>query len=256
MAEVISIPGQKNVDSIAHEGLVAVGALAACTFFLWMFFATTPLEGLADRGLVTAEAGREPSAIAYAFAAQWRHGMAGNSPLYMPGFFATAGAVWFWSVGKTLRRMLVETIGILGIAFVVASALAPFGTVMVLERFGLQTGCTVSGAVSTGGVIAAAQAVYTLLTWCTFVVASRFALEMRSFKLLLVPSLLGVVLVFVRPWTVGDLVGLWIRRSSNTEPAAAISLVLVPLVAAILGLFELSHETRRSKHVIASADRG
>jgi hypothetical protein len=255
MADVISINKQKDVYSLAYEALVAVCAFTACTFFLWMFFATTPLERMADVGLITANAGREPRATAYAFAAQWRHGMAGNPPLYMPGFFATAGAVWFWSVGKTLRRILVEAMGLLGIAFVVANILAPFGSVMVLERFRLQTGCAVLGTASSQSLIAAAQAAYTLLTWGTFVVASRFALKLRSFKLLLVPSLLGVVLLFVRPWTVGDLTSLWIRRSCNAEPVAAISLVLVPLVGAFLGLFELNHETGGLRRVIASCAR-
>jgi hypothetical protein len=239
MAEVSHILGQKSVHSVAYKAFTAVGAMAACTFFLWMFLATTPLERMADVGLITSNAGQDPRHTAYAFAAQWRHGMAGNSPLYMPGFFITAAAVWFWSVGKTLRRMLVEATAMLGIAFVVANALVPFGIPMVLGRFRLQTGCAVSGAPLGGSAIAAAQAVYTLLTWNTFLIASRFALKLHSFKPLLVPSVLAVVLAFARPWTVGDLASLWIRRSCNAEPAATLSLAIVPILATFLVLCEL-----------------
>jgi hypothetical protein len=257
MAELIRIPDRKNVYGMANEALTAVGTVASCTFFLWMFFATTPLERMADMGLITADAGQNPNATAYAFAAQWRHGMARNSPLYMPGFFITATAVWFWSMGKSLRRMLVEAVVILGIAFVLADALVPFGVSIVLERFWSQTGCAVSGAISGRGAIAAPQAIYTLLTWGTFVIASRFALRQRSFKPLLAPSLLGIVLALVRPWTVGDLASLWIQRSFNAEPAATLSFVAVPILGIFLGLCEFKQRSQQTlMHAIAAACRG
>src|SRR5687768_10596337 len=83
-------------------------ALAACTFFLWMFSAAATLEHTAELGGISASTGRDAHAIAYEFAARWRHGMAGNSPLYMPGFFVVAIATWFWCAGKNLMRTLVE----------------------------------------------------------------------------------------------------------------------------------------------------
>jgi hypothetical protein len=62
----------------------------ADTAFLWMFLATDPLTQLAG------ELGgrRELADDALGFAAAWRHGMAGNSWVYLPGFSATAAAVW------------------------------------------------------------------------------------------------------------------------------------------------------------------
>src|SRR5262245_47111812 len=83
-------------------------ALVACTLFLWMFFAASTLERTADLGGISGPPGRDARAVAYEFAAKWRHGMAGNSPIYMPGFFAAAVALWFWSAGKSLLRVIAE----------------------------------------------------------------------------------------------------------------------------------------------------
>ena len=58
-----------------------------------MFFAAATLEQTAELGWISAPPGRDARAVAYEFAARWRHGMAGNSPLYMPGFFAVAIAM-------------------------------------------------------------------------------------------------------------------------------------------------------------------
>src|SRR5688500_19088936 len=63
--------------------------LVTCIFFLWMFFAAATLERTADLGWISAvdrrSAGQDARAIAYEFAARWRHGMSGNSPLYKIG---------------------------------------------------------------------------------------------------------------------------------------------------------------------------
>ena len=67
--------------------------LVACILFLWMFFAAATLERTADLGGISAPPGREVRLLAYEYAARWRHGMAGNSPLYMPGFFAVGTVV-------------------------------------------------------------------------------------------------------------------------------------------------------------------
>src|ERR1700752_1928845 len=88
--------------------ITASFALVACTLFLWMFFAASTLERTADVGGISGPPGRNARAVAYEFAAKWRHGMAGNSPIYMPGFFAAAVALWFWSAGKSLLRIVAE----------------------------------------------------------------------------------------------------------------------------------------------------
>src|SRR6185436_12721389 len=101
---------RKTVAAMKDRFSIITGsfALVSCTLFLWMFFAAATLERTADLGGILAPPGYDARAVAYEFAARWRHGMAGNSPIYMPGFFAAAIALWFWSAGKSLSRILLE----------------------------------------------------------------------------------------------------------------------------------------------------
>src|SRR5262245_50841691 len=81
--------------------------------FLWMFLATEPLELLVDGGRLSASQNTDKNAdlaaAAYQFAARWRHGMAGNAPLYMPGFFAVALTAWPWALRRSVAQMAVES---------------------------------------------------------------------------------------------------------------------------------------------------
>src|SRR5919106_4172808 len=117
--------------------------LVTCIFFLWMFFAAATLERTADLGWISASAGQDARAIAYEFAARWRHGMSGNSPLYMPGFFAVAIASWFWCDKKSLSRMLSEGFTLLALAAVCAAVLAPYATGRIVSDFSEQAGMSV-----------------------------------------------------------------------------------------------------------------
>lgn len=209
-------------------------ALVACTFFLWMFFAAATLEHTADMGGISASAARDAHAVAYEFAARWRHGMAGNSPLYMPGFFAVAIAAWFWCAGKSLTRLLAEGVALLAGAAVFAALLAPYAAPRILSDFVAQEGFSVTNAASSGTWIAWAQGVYSLLTWSTVIIASRWAIKLRSLKPLLIPLGLNVVLALVRPWTVADFTSQWVRQALDGEPIAVISFLLVPLLAIFL----------------------
>jgi len=213
--------------------------LLACTFFLWMFFAAATLEQTAEVGGISASPGRDAHEVAYEFAAKWRHGMAGNSPLYMPGFFAVAIAGWFWCAGKSLSRMLGEGLPLLGAAAVCAALLAPYAAPRILSDFVAQEGFNVSHASSSGTWIASAQGVYSLLTWSSGIIASRWSLRLRSPKPLLVPLALNLVLAFARPWTVADFTSRWFRQTLDCEPAAVISFLLVPTISAFLVWVEL-----------------
>ena len=77
---------------------------------MWMFLAAAPLETLAATGGLAGRHEADVVAEGYRVAADWRHGMAGNSPLYMPGFFALAVAAWFWadSSRTPAMRLIVE----------------------------------------------------------------------------------------------------------------------------------------------------
>src|SRR5688572_4667216 len=214
-------------------------ALVACTFFLWMFFAAATLEQTADLGWISGPPGYDARTVAYEFAARWRHGMAGNSPLYMPGFFAVAIASWVWCGGKSLKRILAEGFLVLGAAAVCATLLASYAAPRILSDFVAQKGFSVSHAAPSGTWIASAQGVYSLLTWSTVIIASRWSIRLRSPKPLLIPLGLNLILAFVRPWTVADFTSLWLRQALGGEPDALISLLIVPVISGFLVWVEL-----------------
>lgn len=225
--------------------------LVTCIFFLWMFFAAATLERTADLGWISASAGRDARAIAYEFAARWRHGMSGNSLLYMPGFFAVAIASWIWCDKKSLLRILSEGFTLLAMAAVCAAGLAPYAAARIVSDFSEQAGVSISQFYTAGTWIAWAQGVYSLLTWTTVIIASRWSIKLRTPKPLLIPLVLNVVLAFVRPWTVADFTSQWLRQTMDGEPAAVISFLLVPTLSAFLTWVELRHP----KHKSASARR-
>src|SRR5690242_17501932 len=165
----------------------SVFALMASIFFLWMFFAAATLERTADLGWISASAGRDARSVAYEFAARWRHGMSGNSPLYMPGFFAVAIASWFWCNKKTLQRIVSEGFAIMAVAAVCAAVLAPYAAAPIVSDFSEQAGVNISRFSTVGTWTSWAQGVYSLLTWTTVIIASRWSIKLRSPKPLLMP---------------------------------------------------------------------
>jgi hypothetical protein len=213
--------------------------LAALALFQWMFLASECLERLADAGAVS---GAAPAArdAAYAFAAEWRHGMAGGCPLYMPGFFATAAAVWFWARGRPARALLLEGGAALLLATAAAAVLAPYGAAWVVEAFERRTGfaCGVGPYAPTalGGALGA----YTLVTWASFIIAGQRALARMSLRPFWVPFALNAVLAVVRPVTVGDFTSLWWARALDGDPVAVLSLAAVPGLAAFFAWDQLA----------------
>jgi hypothetical protein len=200
------------------------------TLFLWMFLSADPLEQLADRYGSQAE-------VAMEFAARWRHGMAGNSPLYLPGFITTAAAVWMFARGQP--RTIVQAAGVAAaaiVAFVAAAALAPWGTESVLRAFHAHTGATTSASVPAASFHAATIGGYTLLTWTTFVICARTALVRRSLRPFVLPAALTVGLVLVRPWTADDFTSHWAAQVIEGDPVAWASLLsAVGVGAALVG---------------------
>src|SRR5688572_32134240 len=225
----------KRSFSFITAGLVMV----ACILFLWMFFAAATLERTADLGGISTSPGRDARAVAYEFAAKWRHGMAGNSPIYMPGFFAVAIAMWFWCAGRSLPRMIAEGLLLIIGAAVVATILAPYTAPRILSDFVAQEGFNVSRASPGGTWVAWAQGIYSLLTWSTLIIASRWSIKLRSFKPLLVPLILNLILAFVRPWTVADFTSQWATQALVGEPVAVISFLLIPIIAGFMAWVEL-----------------
>jgi len=227
--------------------ITAALALVACTLFLWMFFAAAALERTADLSAISAPPGQDARALAYEFAAAWRHGMAGNSPLYMPGFFAVAIAMWFWCDRRSVPRMLAEGAILMIAASVCAALLAPLAAPRILKGVAAQKGLVLSHAKSAGTWLASAQGIYSLLTWSSVIIASRLAVRLRSLKPLLIPLALNLVLAFVRPWTVANFTSQWLRQTLAGETIAVTSFLLVPIFSGFMAWTELrsTHKRRR-----------
>jgi hypothetical protein len=226
--------------------VTATIALLACTFFLWMFFAAATLERTADVGGISASSFQETRTAAYDFAAKWRHGMAGNSPLYMPGFFTAAIAIWFWCGARSLRRMLVEGAVLVALASCCAVVLAPLAAPRIISDFRAQHGFVVTNTATSWTWIPFAQGVYTLLTWATLIITSRWSIRLRSFKPLVVPLVFYIVLALVRPWTVADFTSLWMSQTLASQPAAVVSFLAVPLMASFMAWIELRTPRRKT----------
>jgi hypothetical protein len=216
--------------------------LGATSFFLWMFLAAAPLETLADTSGLAGRPGADVVAEAYRVAADWRHGMAGNSPLYMPGFFALALAAWFWAEPSRApaMRLIVEGAIILAAGHVVGRLCAGLATASVVAAGERMAGLTVVDLWPAPPWRAAAQGVYTAASWIAFVVACRRALARRSLVPLACVPPIAIVLAMVRPWTADDFVALWIVRAMAGDAAALGSAAAIPVLASYLVLTEWS----------------
>jgi hypothetical protein len=209
--------------------------VAADALFLWMFLATDPLEQVAahPRGMP-----QWLARDAMRFAAAWRHGMSGNSWVYMPGFFATAAAIWLHARRAPIRWANAERLAAGFAALAIAVGTAGAGSDLVLRAYADASGARLAPPVpgiSAGGLF---QAGYTLLTWSVFVLACRQALSRRTFRPFIAPAILTVGLALIRPWTVDDFTADWAAGVAGGETAALVSFVLVFLVAALLAISE------------------
>jgi hypothetical protein len=217
-----------------------VSLVAAEALFLWMFLAADSLEQL---GELTAFGVATDGAVA--FAASWRHGMAGNSPLYMPGFFAVAAAAWIWwdETRRSAARVYLATLAAAGS---IAWLAAPLGGEHVVSAFVALVGAMPSLPVPCANPRAMVFGVYTLLTWSAFALGCRVALQ-RKALIPLVPVIpLTAGLVAVRPWTVDEFTTTWWNRLSDGDASAVFSLVMIPAVAALLYWFHVRQGQRGS----------
>ena len=201
------------------------------SFFLWMFFAAGGLEQIAELDLISGPQGVDVKRIAFEFAARWRHGMTSGWWLYMPGFFATAVAVWFWAYGLTWKRMMAEFAVMILLAVIFAILLSPYTTGFVVNAFQAQTGlrCNSGGSGIAARVIG--QGLFTLLNWSSFIAACQICLVQKSFRPLLLPAVLSLILVFIRPFTAGDFTSYWWRQILQGEIVAILSALLIPGLA-------------------------
>jgi hypothetical protein len=224
---------------------------AADAVFLWMFLSTDPLEQLAAAG-TESSAFLAPAALA--FAADWRHGMAGNSWIYLPGFFVTAAAAWLHSrhapAALVWRERILAGLAALGLSF----AASPSGAATVVQTFAATTGIAVGTALPAPSWTATVSGVYTLVTWSVFVLACRAALVRRTLRPFVPAAILAAALPLVRPWTVDDFVGHWSAGVAAGSMPALVSLALVFIVSALLVAAERSSQPQPGERPLQHRD--
>jgi hypothetical protein len=218
------------------------------TLFLWMFYAAEGLEQMAKAGSVAASPS-VPSAnvieVAFRYAADWRHGMAGGSPLYMPGFFAAAITTWLLACQGPLWQLCRQWFGLLPFSVISAMALSSAGLQLVIAGFTTQTGFQIVGDHRSFTSVGVFQGIYTLVAWSTFIVSSHQALRRKALWPLLFPLVLSIILALIRPVTVGDFASLWCKRIQEADFVAIVSLLLIPIIATNLYLIMRETETQR-----------
>lgn len=209
----------RGSDGLLTPGLV----IASQAAFLWMFVSADPLEQML---------GSEP---ALRFAADWRHGMAGNAWLYMPGFFATAAALWLHRPGGDRRARLVNLLRLGAIAAALAAIGSRIGARMVASDYATVAAIDVTARLPLPSPIGIVRGLYTLATWSAFVLACRSALADRTWRPFLLPAVMTIGLALIRPWTVDDFTKLWIDRAAAGDPIACASAAAIVVVAGLLG---------------------
>jgi len=215
--------------------------LLAQILFLTTFLAAEPLEILADTGQIQA---RE---TVYLYASRWRHGMAGNWPVYMPGFFGVALTVWFWALRRTPSQMLREGSGLTLLALLVALLLQPASTAVMVAQFQAETGLAVAdnaGSLPSNTAIGIFRSAYTLWTFGVGIVAIQIAIARLQLWPLALPFVMNLILAAIRPWTVGDFTNHWIQQALDLNPVAGFSLLAVVSAAVVMLLGQITWSTR------------
>jgi hypothetical protein len=187
---------------------VLIFLAASEALFLWMFLAADPLEQLAFAPGASGPGPETDAAID--FAAEWRHGMAGNSPLYLPGFFLTSAAAWMHAARtRHARQHVTDLVAATSMALLVAFVAAPWGARMVVGAFAVHQRVPVPTTIPAPSIGSLLVGLYTLFTWMVFTICARRSLVRRNPYLLLAPAVLTIILINVRPWTVNDFLGFW-----------------------------------------------
>ncbi len=216
-----------------------VSFVMAHVLFLWMYLAADNLERMASQHIIDGPAGTNALRAAYDHAAAWRHGMAGNSFLYLPGFFAAAAFTWVWSLGRPLRRLAIEGAVLVAAASAVAALAAPFGAARCLASFEQATGLHDMGVPAGFTAQGFGVALYTIFTWDAEMICCQLSIARRSVRLMWIPIALNMVLAQVRPWTVSDFTNQWLADLVRGEVVAVISAGAVPILAVFLVLYQL-----------------
>jgi hypothetical protein len=156
----------------------------------------------------------------------------------MPGFFATAAALWLHARHARPERGQLQRAAAGVLALVLAFAGALTASPAVVRQFAGGRGIVFTTAATAPSAACAFAGAYTLLTWSVFVLACRRALRRRTLRPFVAAAILAGGLVFARPWTVDDFTSHWSRGVVAGDIVAERSLALVFVIAALLAASE------------------
>lgn len=206
---------------------------AAMFLFLWMFLASDSLERTAEAGGFLRADGSDAVAMAERYSYEWRHGMAGGWPLYVPGFFAVAISAVLWSSGRTGRSLFVQGSLALLLSLLAAKVFAPLGARWLIASFEHDTGLTLAESPMGATWSRALPGVLTVTSWVVLIVAIQAWVSRSTIWPVLAPLACYAVLWVFRPG-VGDLIRAWALALARRESVAIVSTALIPVVATIL----------------------
>jgi hypothetical protein len=220
-----------------EQGARWLALALADALFLWMFLSVADVDVLGNTLVATGH-----SALGQAvqvFAADWRHGLNGHSPLFMPGFFVLTPAVWYWSRSQSIAELLRGGALALLAGFFLALLAAPFGRAAAAQAFFGEFHFSVQPdfrAVWHAAPISA----FTAICWTVLVVGIRRVMTIGTSRPLALVVCLYVLLGFARHWwsldhfRKGDDMARWETRAAQGDAVAIGSLLAVPLLGLIL----------------------
>jgi hypothetical protein len=209
-------------------------ALAAHFLFQWTFLAAEGLERSADASHFRSVNGSAAKAAAYRYAYEWRHGMVGRWPLFVPGFFAVAIGTAVRCRGRPIRELIAEGIAIMSAATLVARVVAPIGTRHLVEAFERDTGLKCEAPPQGSTWVGAGTGALTAGSWGALVIAAQRAVVAKSLWPLLLPLPLYALLASLRRGQLGSLVVPWLRRALRRDWTAMGSLALAAAATVVL----------------------
>jgi hypothetical protein len=238
--QVPQVVSERNRDS--NRRCLTVLLLASHILFLWMFLAAESIEQTAARGQVSGHSETDAHLVACRFAARWKHGMAGNSPIYMPGFFAVGIVTWLWSLGRPALKSIPTGLVLMAAALPIATLFAPEGAQLAVRSFESYSGFSCRGPAPGFTLVGMALSLYTLVTWSAGIFCVQLSIARRSIKPIGVPILMNLFLLRLRPWATNDYVTQWISDVLKGLPIAVFSLLAVPLFAFILVIYQRNRQ--------------
>ncbi len=208
--------------------LLALGTVY--TLYVWMFVASEGVVLLANQGACT---GADVVVTAQHFAGDWRHGMTGDSPLYLPGFFLLAATTWIWANDAQMSRLLREALPLLAVATIIGIVFGPLGTAHLAREFQAREPvlCTqaTTSAISPWRVF---LCLFTLTSWSLVVAGINMAVARRGWRVLRIPAAFAAIALVLRPPTRWPVI--WVHQIAAGDSVAIASLLTIPAIALVL----------------------